>query len=147
MYAKILVPLDMSKQAEMILPHVEKMAKVMDSEVIIFVMVEPGAQKPSTHEAKYYIDAFERDLKEAKDYLAGVQGSVSQMGINCRGYVEYGSATKAIVQAVESENVDLVAMARHARSGIASAFSGGVAVGVMQAIRIPMLVIRAPRNT
>ena len=68
------------------------------------------------------------------------------MGVNCRGYVEYGSAIKSIVQVVESEDVDLVAMARHARSGIAGAFSGGVATGVMQAIRIPMLVIRAPRN-
>ena len=146
MYEKILVPLDMSKHAEIVLPHVEELAKKMGSEVLFLVIVEPGSQKPSTLEAQFYIDAFERDLKEAKDYLAGIQGSVSQMGVNCRGYVEYGSATKAIVQAVESENVDLVAMARHVRSGIASAFSGGVTIGVMQAIRIPMLMIRAPRN-
>ena len=69
MYKKILVPLDTSKQAEMILPHVEELAKKMESEVLFLVILEPGEQKPSTHEAQFYIDAFDRDMKEAKDYL------------------------------------------------------------------------------
>lgn len=147
MYKKILVPLDTSKQAEMILPHVEELAQKMEAEVLFLVIVEPGEQKPSTHEAQFYIDAFDRDLKAAKDYLAGLKGSVSQMGINCRGYVEYGTPVKSIIRVAESEDVDLVAMASHARSGIASAFSGGVAAGVLQGIRKPLLVIRAPRKT
>ncbi|MEK6255694.1 MAG: universal stress protein, partial [Chloroflexota bacterium] len=116
-------------------------------EVLFLVILEPGEQKPSTHEAQFYIDAFDRDMKEAKDYLAGVQGSVKQMGIKCRGVVEYGSPVKTIIRVTESEDVDLVAMASHARSGLASAFSGGVAAGVLQGIRKPILVIRAPRKS
>ena len=146
MYKKILVPLDMSKQAEMILPHVEELATKLESEVLFLVIIEPGGQKPSTMEAQFYIDAFDRDMKEAKDYLSGVQGSAKQMGIKCSGFVEYGSPVKSIIRVTESEDIDLVAMASHARSGIAGAFSGGVAAGVLQGIRKPIMVIRAPRK-
>jgi nucleotide-binding universal stress UspA family protein len=41
MYNKILVPLDGSKRAEVILPHVEQLAKHYNSEVV-FMLVEEG---------------------------------------------------------------------------------------------------------
>ncbi len=46
MYAKILVPLDMSKQAEKVLPHVEELAIAMGSELLLLVIIEPGSQQP-----------------------------------------------------------------------------------------------------
>ena len=41
MYKKILVPLDGSKRAEAILPHVEEMAHRFEAEVILLQVVEP----------------------------------------------------------------------------------------------------------
>ena len=42
MYKKILVPLDGSKRAEAILPHVKNLALCFKAKVIFFIVIEPG---------------------------------------------------------------------------------------------------------
>ena len=42
MYKKILVPLDGSKRAEAILPHVKNFALCFKAKIIFFVVIEPG---------------------------------------------------------------------------------------------------------
>jgi nucleotide-binding universal stress UspA family protein len=41
MYKKILVPLDGSKRAEAILPHVKNLALCFKAKVIFFIVIEP----------------------------------------------------------------------------------------------------------
>ena len=53
---------------------------------------------------------------------------------------------KAIIDAAERENADLVAMASHGRSGLSRAFYGSVAAGVLQRIDRPLLLIRSRNN-
>jgi len=54
-----------------------------------------------------------------------------------------GPAVKAIVDAAESENADLVAMASHGRTGLSRTFYGSIAAGVLQRIDRPLLLIRS----
>ena len=42
MYKKILVPLDGSKRAEAILPHVKNLALCFKAKAIFFIVIEPG---------------------------------------------------------------------------------------------------------
>jgi nucleotide-binding universal stress UspA family protein len=55
----------------------------------------------------------------------------------------HGPIVKAIIDTAESQDVDLVAIASHGRSGLFQVFYGSVAAGVLQRIDRPLLLIRA----
>jgi nucleotide-binding universal stress UspA family protein len=49
----------------------------------------------------------------------------------------------SILAVADRENVDLVAMASHGRSGLGRVFYGSVAAGVLHATNRPLLLVRA----
>jgi len=76
MYKKVLVPLDGSKLAECVLPHVEALAKGCQAAAIHFVQVYAPFQIPPGMEAvplkQAEIDAISaRGKKVAEDYIRG----------------------------------------------------------------------------
>lgn len=147
MYKRILVPLDGSKRAERILPHVEEIARMHGSEVIFLQVV----QVPIISDI-YSIDPVptEEILKQnqqtAETYLKGMQGEFREKGITAVMRVVVGSIVDAIINAAQRENADLVAIASHGRGGVARIFYGSVAAGVLNQIDRPLLVIRSRRD-
>ena len=145
MYYTILVPLDQSKRAEAILPHVENLATLYTSRVIFLVVVEPlrtvvasGGQYTSIHQ-----EGMAAQEKEIEDYLAGLQGEFREKGIESNRRLAHGPVVEEIIRAANTEGVDLIAMASHGRSGLSRVFYGSVAAGVLQRIDRPLLIIRA----
>jgi nucleotide-binding universal stress UspA family protein len=57
--------------------------------------------------------------------------------------VGHGSPVDAIIAAAEAETADLVAMASHGRTGLARAFYGSVAAGVLNRVDRPLLMVRS----
>jgi len=55
--------------------------------------------------------------------------------------VVQGPVAEAIINAAESEGVDLIALASHGRSGLSRVFYGSVAAGVLHRIDQPLLLI------
>jgi nucleotide-binding universal stress UspA family protein len=51
-------------------------------------------------------------------------------------------AVETILFVAQRENVDLIAIASHGRSGLSRVFHGSVAAGIMQIIDRPILIIR-----
>jgi len=141
MYKKILVPLDGSRRAERILKYVEELAHHFGSQLILLRVVEPNIQDVGTQIASsdFYLDSYERWVEEAKTYLAGLQGEFRQRGIQVKTLIEQGRIANTIVDVAMREDVDLVAMASHGRSGL----SGSVAAGVLNRIDRPLLLIRS----
>lgn len=144
MYKTILVPLDGSKRAEAILPHVEDLASRYGATVAFLCVVEPV---PFTvgYEASYVAlrEEFERRTQEAESYLAGLQGAFQEKGIQARTSVVSGPIVDAIIKAAEHEGADLIALASHGRSGLSQVFYGSVAAGVLHRIDRPLLLIRS----
>ena len=68
------------------------------------------------------------------------------MGIEARIRVEHGSVVDAIINAAEREGANLIAMASHGRTGLARAFYGGVAAGVLHRVDRPLLLVRSRRS-
>lgn len=70
MYKKILVPLDGSKRAEMILPHVEDLAGIYQAEIILLNSIEHffSANGEGIF-VEFSIDDFNREQYEAHFYL------------------------------------------------------------------------------
>jgi len=145
MYYTILVPLDQSKRAEAILPHVENLATLYGSRVIFLVVVEPlravvasGGQYTSLQK-----EGLAAQEDEIKNYLSGLQGEFREKGIESVARLAHGPVVAEIIRIANTDNVDLIAIASHGRGGLSRVFYGSVAAGVLQRIDRPLLIIRA----
>ncbi len=145
MFKKILVPLDGSKRAERILPHVETLASKFGATLILVFVVEPilSGVSPYGNGSYYIAEELERRTTEANAYLTALQATLSAKQLDVKMIVEYGPAVMTIQDIAEREAVDLVALASHGRTGLARAFYGSVAAGLLQRIDRPLLLIRA----
>jgi nucleotide-binding universal stress UspA family protein len=145
MYKKILVPLDGSTRAEAILPHVEDVADRFDAKIILlkvadppFILVNPYDPLPQKHEADY-----QQYLQDIELYLTRLETRFSEKGITVEKLVKEGPVVNTIIETAVHENVDLIAMASHGRTGLSRVFYGSVAAGVLHQVDRPLLLIRA----
>jgi nucleotide-binding universal stress UspA family protein len=155
MYQTLLVPLDGSPRAESILPQIENLAIQFKSKVFFLQVVEAPLQfvNPSFYETTIqtdiiheYLEDFKRKKEHISAYLAGIQEGFQKKGIETGIFVEQGGAVETILSVAQRENVDLIAIASHGRSGLSRVFYGSVAAGIMQKIDRPILIIRT-RNS
>ena len=84
MYKTILAPLDGSKRAEAILPHLEKLAQANGSKVVFIQIVEAVMIAAGAEFAFQTQEEYEVLEKQAEDYLAGLKGEFREKGINAR---------------------------------------------------------------
>lgn len=144
MYRTILVPLDGSTRAERILKHVENLAQCFKSTVIFLQVVRPPHFVGNEiADIALYQQSLEQGLKDAKFYLKALRGEFREKGIEAKIRVVYGPVVRSIIECAESEDVDLIAIASHGRSGLARVFYGSAAAGVLNHIKQPLLVIRS----
>jgi nucleotide-binding universal stress UspA family protein len=145
MYKTIVVPLDGSARAERILPHVEALAHKFGATLVLLRVVEPIVVGVSPYDmgSMYIAEDIERQTKDAKEYLAGLQGRLAGKQIEAKTYVEYGPIVSTTLDLAEKENADLIALASHGRTGLARVFYGSVAAGILHSATRPLLVIRA----
>jgi len=148
MYKTILVPLDGSKRAEAILPHVENLALSLNAKVIFFIVAEPSLmlEYDEVIDMSTYLERSDKQKKDAESYLASLQEKFRAKGIEVQILIGHGPVTKAIIDAAEEKNVGLVAMASHGHGGLLRTFYGSVAAGVLQRIDRPLLLIRSRRD-
>lgn len=144
-YRSILVPVDGSKRAEAILPHVENLAQCYEAEVLFLHVVSPIPYVADLYAAQYeiWVEAIERTMEDAETYLAALEGSFREKGIKTRVEVIQGPVVETIIAVAERENSDLIAMASHGRTGLAHVFYGSVAAGVLHRIDRPLLIVRS----
>jgi len=145
MYRRILVPFDGSERAETILPHVEDLAQHYDAVLILLQVVRlvlPGGSE-FERDAVVAAQAFEEQLTQAKTYLQKLQKRFRAQGITTEIRVARGGAVGEILRAAKEENVDLIAMASHGRSGLSRVFYGSVTAGVLHRVDRPLLLVRS----
>ena len=145
MYQTILVPLDGSKRAEAIMRHVEELALRYDAKVIL-LRVEEEIFKLGYSEyvdVSHYQQERDEQRKEAEAYLAGLLGELREKHIETKKLILSGPVVQVILDTAAREDADLIAMASHGRGGLARAFYGSVAVGVLHRVDRPVLIIRS----
>lgn len=144
MYHNILVPLDRSKRAEKILPHVENLAGHYKARVIFLITI-PNFQAAAVEGS--FIEFSEKDfntqLEKGKSYLKGIAEKFQQKNIRTHILVVKGPAVENIIQTAEKENVDLIAMTSHGRGGLKRVFYGSVASGILNRADRPLLIVRS----
>lgn len=121
---RILCPLDGSRSAEKILPLIEKLAKRYDAEVVLY------------HASPLALD-------DDQSPLAKPMAICRNAGVNVRALiVDETDPVPGILKAIETEQVDLLAMSTHGFSSLDSWAFGSVAQSVLRSCHKPMLVYR-----
>lgn len=145
MYKKILLPLDGSKRAEAILPHVENMAMRYGARIIILIVQEPALQLEIDEviNTDRYLQERARMIKETTAYATRLINRFKEKDIAAEFLIGKGPVVQSIVKTAAREGIDLVAMASHGRSGWTRTFYGSVAAGVLHHIDRPILMIRS----
>ncbi len=149
MYKTILVPLDGSDLAESVLPHVEELAMLFKSTVVLLHVMElphlVGLPKGDIYDSLPQMTPAEVNdqMGEARHYLDRLVERMDKEGISARGVVEYGPVVTTIMRVARQLEVELIAMASHGRGGLTDVYYGSVAGGVLQRIDRPLLIVRA----
>jgi nucleotide-binding universal stress UspA family protein len=136
---KILVPLDGSELAEVALPYAELAAKFV-SEIILVNVTEiaKGAREDTN---LIYLQKIAESIKERATGYSGKPRPTPALEV--RSVILSGSPAEQIVDYADAENIDLIFMATHGRSGIKRWALGSVADKVVRATAKPVLLIRA----
>ena len=141
MYKKILVPLDGSKLAECVLPHVTAIAAGCGiQEVVLVRVVEPiPVEAPPAIDFEVVQKA---GTKAAEKYLAKTKTKLSKKGLNVEAKVLTGRPGENITEFAERNKVDIIALATHGRSGISRWIFGSVADKIVRSSSVPVLLIK-----
>jgi nucleotide-binding universal stress UspA family protein len=148
MYSTILVPLDGSKLAECVLPHVETLVKGSQAKRVIFArVVEPF--HPPTSEYIFSDDQIKKVDKEnrayAEKYLKEIVGQAKYgSGVRIETTVLYGNVADALAEFANKNGADIIVIATHGRSGVSKWVWGGVADRILRSSCVPVLMVRAP---
>jgi len=145
MYKTILAPLDGSKRAEKILPHVEALAQKFGATLVLMQVVGPAVTEAGPYDIvpNYDPEQAARLMDEAKAYLNKLKEQFQSKGIETKTVFESGSIVLSIIDVATREQADLIAIASHGRTGLARVFYGSVASGLLNRTDWPMLIIRA----
>ena len=133
-FQKILVALDGSPQAEVILSAAASLVAPERGTITLLRVVASAGQSPG------------RVDNEARSYLEQLAGPLRLRGNTIDAAVVRGeNVAKAILDYAEQQDVDLIALTTHQRSWAARTVFGSVADALIRSARVPVLVCHNTR--
>ena len=145
MYKKILVPLDGSALAERAIHHATEIAKGTGAEVILLQVVPiPLARVPEAGQ-KEEEKSIQEVAAQAKAYLERIAARVIKEGVKARTVILEGAADGAILGFAHNEEVDILVMSTHGRTGLSKALMGSVAEKIMLTTKRPVMLVKPER--
>lgn len=145
MIKHILVPLDGSELAECVLPHVMAVAPVTNARITLAHVMEH-----SHHDGRAPVtDPVDWNLRkrESKIYLEKIAGRLQKSDISIEHTLLEGSPAESIIEFARNNNVDLIALSTHGRSGLSGWNVSSVVYKILQRSSKSTLLIRAYKPT
>ena len=139
MYEKILVPLDGSELSEVSLPYAEDLAGRLGSAVTL-IYVSESLDDPNFHMRKFYLDKIAEAVRQgAAKHLQPSEKKKIKVNYD----IIVGNPAEEIVKYADKNDVGLIVMSTHGRSGIGRWALGIVADKVVRVASQPVAIIRA----
>jgi len=148
MYKKILAPVDGSELSECSLAHVKAITSGCKvPQVVLLRVIEPLEHSGmiDSNINKMYVKMLKEVEVKIEDDLAKLADSLNSEGIATQTAIARGVAANEILDYASKNNVDLIIMSTHGRSGIVRWALGSVADKVLQYSQVPVL-IAAPKS-
>jgi nucleotide-binding universal stress UspA family protein len=139
LYEKILVPFDGSELAQIALPYAEKLAKTLGSQLILIYITESDADRYH-HMHQFYLQQMAEAIKRDAESFQDKQGVGT---IRVDSVMAVGDPAEEIVEYAGKQDIGLIIMSTHGRSGIKRWAMGSVADKVLRAAKQPIALIRA----
>jgi nucleotide-binding universal stress UspA family protein len=128
----LLLPVDGSDLSVEALPGVIEFADLFETRIVLLRVLEEKKRKAGPADGK----------AEAEKQLQALARSIEKKGVETLSLVERGDPTEQILKAVRFNDIDLIAMTTHGRSGLRRAVTGSVTENVLRKATVPLLITR-----
>jgi nucleotide-binding universal stress UspA family protein len=155
-YRNVLVPLDGSAFAERAVAEAQSVAHASGATLHLLAVVDTPVEHVSAEDtaaaevgvvpAWMLADAY----AHSESVIAVLEHTAQRLraqGLTVETAVVRGKPAEQIVHVAADEQIDLVVMATHGRTAMSRMWFGSVAMGVMQHLHRPLLLIRPPSHT
>ena len=138
----ILVPLDGSTLAECVLPHVATIAPVTHARITLLHVLQQarnGSGTPAVDPVEWHLQK-----QNAEKYLEGIVTRLGEAGIlGVEPVILEGNPASSVIDYARSNNVDLIALSTHGRSGLSGWNVSGVVQKILLRSFTSTLLVRA----
>jgi len=139
MYRKILVALENSRTDEAILAHIEPLARLMRSAVVL-VHVADGWVARNLNQLNL---AESEEMRDDRAYLERVRARLAEAGIPAEAVLLVGEPADEIVRLAGESGADLIAMSTHGHRFLGDLIYGSTSRRVRHTVQVPVLLVRA----
>lgn len=140
MYDDILVPTDGSEGIQQAIDHGIELASLTDARLHGLFVVDT-ADATAIQEAQWL--TMEEALEEAgNEALEDIEQRANRQEVDALTAMRHGNPHEEIVAYAEEEDVDLIVMGTHGRSGLDRVLLGSVTENVIRQAETPVLVKR-----
>ena len=141
MYRKILVALENSQADASLLPHIEQLAQLLHSELLL-VHVADGWVARNFNQLKLVES---EEMKADRQYLEETAARLRAAGLVVSAHLALGDPPREILKTAESQQCDLIAMTSHGHRLLGDLVFGSTIHEVRHRTSIPVLLVRAEK--
>jgi nucleotide-binding universal stress UspA family protein len=139
---KILFPIDLTENSSKILPYVLSISEKYNSAIYLLHVVHDLLRWGHSYVPHTSMQKFQQEATEgAEKAMQRICDDQLQSCPNFQRRIVSGDPVSEILNAIESENIDLVIMGTHGRKGLEHVLFGSVAENVVKRSPVPVLTI------
>ncbi len=144
MYNHIMVPLDGSELAERALPHAVELARCHGHRLTLvrISLSQLYTYSPAGDGPLYSEEVLQADQRAAAEYLARMKARLSSPEVAVATETLSGPVAETLIEYACEQDVDLIVMSTHGRSGLSRWVYGSVADKVLRGAHCPTLIVR-----
>lgn len=141
----ILIPLDGSSLAECVLPHAVALAQAFDATITLLRVLD----RPPAIGRTQSIPLLDWHIRkaEATSYLDGISSRLKEMHLSVQTVVTEGRIAEQVVEFAHGNDIDLILLSSHGRSGLSGWNISSVVQKVALMACLPTMIVRAYRTT
>jgi len=146
---KILCPTDFSENSEHALKYALALATLSQADLQLFHVVEPITYPQSTEFFEPVLDEVELMMKMETAFQQQLEDQVTTLKAQypkIKGKLVTGNTFLEIIQAARDDDVDIIVMGTHGRTGLAHVLIGSVAERVVREAPCPVLTVKHPEH-
>jgi nucleotide-binding universal stress UspA family protein len=141
MYDLILVAIEHSAADETILAHIEQLARLAGSRLLL-VHIADGWAARNFDELQLRES---EEMVEDRAYLQQVESGLLAKGFDVESILGMGDPAHEICRIADDRSVDLIAMATHGHRGVSDMIHGQTVDHVRHRVTMPVLLLRAKK--
>lgn len=146
-HSKILVPLDGSALAESAVTPAEQLVRALEGKLYLLRVITPAHQTLETASMREVFDDIEQqEVEEADAYLRSKCSGFSEDQVVCEVLSGEGTVAETIIEYGAEQQVDLIVMSSHGRTGLQRWVFGSVAEKVLRGACCATMIIRDPQQ-